>query len=44
MNNLPSFLDKKMTVEDIADYHKLPYQEVLTYCLKWESKNLIVRY
>ena len=44
MNNLPSFLEKKMSVQEIALYHDLPYKEVLKYCKKWENKNLIERY
>ena len=44
MNNLPSFLEKKMSVQEIALYHNLPYREVLQYCVKWENKNLIERY
>ena len=44
MNNLPSFIDQKKSVDEIARYHNLPYKQVLSYCLKWENKNLIKKY
>ncbi len=44
MNNLPSFLEKKISLNQMADHHKLPYKQVLSYCLKWENKKLIKKY
>ena len=44
MNNLPSFIEQKKSVEEIAKYHSLPYKEVLSYCAKWEKKKLIQKY
>ena len=44
MNNLPSFLENNMSIEEIAKYYKLPFKEVLLYCQKWEKKGLITRY
>lgn len=44
MNNLPSFLEKKISINQIADHHNLPYKQVLSYCLKWENKKLIKKY
>lgn len=44
MNNLPSFIEQKKSVEEIARYHSLPYREVLSYCKKWEKKKLIQKY
>ncbi|MBD1139704.1 DUF4910 domain-containing protein [Pelagibacterales bacterium SAG-MED38] len=44
MNNLPSFLENNMSIEEIAKYYKLPFQEVFLYCQKWEKKGLITRY
>jgi len=44
MNYLPYWFDKHMSINEIANYHKLPYKSVLAYCKKWEKKKLIIRY
>jgi aminopeptidase-like protein len=44
MNNLPSCFEKFMSVDQIALKHKLPYREVLKYCIKWKNKKLIKEY
>lgn len=44
MNNLSSFIEQKKSIEEIARYHNLPYKQVLSYCLKWENKNLIKKF
>ena len=44
MNYLPYWFDKHMSINEIANYHKLPYKSVLAYCKKWEKKKLITRY
>lgn len=44
MNNLPSLLERKMSVDQIAQNYKLPYSQVLNYCGRWQKKNLIKKY